>query len=500
MVEPAFISVLLASLSGLIVSILIERWMTPQPLFVRPLAAWAIHTLLWFFSFALLVLLLGRPWFAMATVLAFLLMLVMVNNAKFHSLQEPFVWHDFEYFTDAIKYPRLYIPFLGWGNFFLAATGFITAVSIGFFLEAIPQERFVLNGQLGGIVTLWMISLFLIATVKSKKLNVTFDAKHDVTHLGLLASLWQYAKECNTFPAVSSDFTHSAHIHNPKKPLANIVAVQSESFFDVRELFSGIKHNVLSEFDRLKDEAIVHGKLNVPAWGANTVRSEFAFLSGLNATKLGVHRFNPYRAVAKGWDIYTMAHFLKSLGYRTIAIHPYPITFYQRNTVYPRMGFDEFLDITSFNDAKRFGPYVSDMAVADKIKKILSKTEQPVFIFAITMENHGPLHLEQVTAADSAELYTVPPPKNCTDLTIYLRHLRNANKMMASLRETLEQSPYPAKLCWFGDHVPIMPSVYKHFGKPNGEVDYVLWSNQKSDKTMIQNLSISNLAMKIVLE
>lgn len=39
-----------------------------------------------------------------------------------------------------------------------------------------------------------MISLFLIATVKSKKLNVTFDAKHDVTHLGLLASMWQYAK------------------------------------------------------------------------------------------------------------------------------------------------------------------------------------------------------------------------------------------------------------------------------------------------------------------
>jgi len=490
----------MASASGLVLSIFIERLMIPKPLLFRHWSAWAIHCGLWLFSYTMLIILLGRPWFSMATVSAFLLMLVLVNNAKFDSLQEPFVWHDFEYFTDAIKYPRLYIPFLGWGNFFLATTGFTTAVAIGLFLEAIPQERYAFNGQLGGIVTLLTLSLFLMGVIKPKKFNITFDAKCDVTTLGLLASLWQYAKECNTFPAVYSPFSDMVHIKNHEKPLPNIVAVQSESFFDVRALFLGIKNDVLSEFDRLKVDSIAHGKLSVPAWGANTVRSEFSFLSGLDENHLGVHRFNPYRAVAKGWDVQNMARFLKSLGYRTIAIHPYPITFYQRDHVYPRLGFDEFLDITSFNDAKRFGPYVSDMAVADKIKEVFKKTEQPVFIFAITMENHGPLHLEKATEADIEEFYTIPPPKNCTDLTIYLRHLCNANKMIASLRETLEQSQYPAKLCWFGDHVPIMPSVYKHFGKPNGEVDYVLWSNQKSDKTMIQNLSISNLAMKIVLE
>ena len=102
-IEAAFVSVIVASLTGLTLSVAIERLMMPRPILARPLAAWALHGGLWLLAHALLTLILGRPWFAAAAVLAFLLMLVLVNNAKFKALREPFVFQDYEYFAEDRK-------------------------------------------------------------------------------------------------------------------------------------------------------------------------------------------------------------------------------------------------------------------------------------------------------------------------------------------------------------------------------------------------------------
>jgi phosphoglycerol transferase MdoB-like AlkP superfamily enzyme len=277
--------------------------------------------------------------------------------------------------------------------------------------------------------------------------------------------------------------------------MPHLVAVQSESFFDPRSLYPGIRPDVLAEFDRLKVDAVAHGKLSVPAWGANTVRTEFAFLSGIGDDRLGVHRFNPYRPIAAGWDVSTLACYLKRLGYRTVCIHPYPASFYRRDRVYPRLGFDEFLDIRAFEGAKRFGPYIGDAAVADKIASIVNGASGPVFVFAITMENHGPLHLERVEPSDIDEFHSKPCPTGCEDLTVYLRHLRNADRMIAQLRQTLERYNHPASLCWFGDHVPIMRAVYETFGAPNGDVEYIFWTNWKAERREVRDITAQELSL-----
>lgn len=489
-IEAAFIAVLAAALAGLALSVVIERLMTPRLPMARPLAAWALHGGSWLSAYATLTLVLGRPWFAAAAVSAFLLMLVLVNNAKFKALREPFVFQDYEYFTDAIRHPRLYIPFLGWWKFLGAAAGFVLAVAVGLWMEEAPVQRLAWSGQLGGIAVVFGGGALLLLAGSWKRLPVSFEPVRDVRALGLLASLWRYAQEEGTPLAVASPFDFLT----PKRPegdLPHLVAVQSESFFDPRPLFAGIRPEVLVEFDRLRSDAVAHGKLKVPAWGANTVRTEFAFLTGIGEDKLGVHRFNPYRAIAAGGDVPSLASYLKGLGYRTVCIHPYPASFYHRDRVYPRLGFDEFLDVRAFGDTMRFGPYIGDAAVADKVAALLRKATGPVFVFVITMENHGPLHLERVAPADIEALYSVPPPEGCDDLTIYLRHLRNADQMIAKLRQTLDRCERPASLCWFGDHVPIMPSVYETFGAPDGEVKYVIWNNQtpvrQSDIDLVAN-------------
>ncbi|HIP83839.1 MAG TPA: LTA synthase family protein, partial [Desulfocapsa sulfexigens] len=106
-VDAAFISVLVAVSAGLVGSVAMERLMMSSPSFVRPWSAWMLHGGLWLLAYSLITLLFGRPWFATAAVSAFLLMLVLVNNAKEKALREPFIFQDYEYFTDMIRHPRL---------------------------------------------------------------------------------------------------------------------------------------------------------------------------------------------------------------------------------------------------------------------------------------------------------------------------------------------------------------------------------------------------------
>lgn len=498
MVSESLISLWLAGSIGLLLSIVIEQCMTPKPPLARPWSAWALHSGLWLFFYGLLALTLGRVWFAIVAETAFILVLILVNNAKFKALREPFVFHDYEYFTDAIKHPRLYIPFLGWGKFILAVIGFTLAIIVLMLGETVPVGRFELTGQLGGIIVTIVTSGCFLLLGNRYCPKVTFQPSQDIIAIGLGASLWRYAQAAWTKPILHSPF----EVEKPKNKhdqLPHLVAVQSESFFDPRSLHSAIRTDVLSAFDATKQASILSGKLYVPAWGANTVRTEFAFLSGIEGVTLGVHQFNPYRALAAGWHISSVASYLKKIGYRTICIHPYPASFYQRNVVYPRLGFDEFIDITAFSKDDQFGPYTGDEAVGKKMIDIVKQSETPVFVFAITMENHGPLHLETVSATDVTRAYHAQPPTGFDDMTIYLRHLKNADQMINYLKQELLLCNRLAGLCWYGDHVPIMPTVYERCGYPAGEVDFLCWANrpiEDNKKNANSSLSAHELSAK----
>ncbi|MBX9717061.1 MAG: LTA synthase family protein, partial [Burkholderiaceae bacterium] len=82
------------------------------------------------------------------------------------------------------------------------------------------------------------------------------------------------------------------------------------------------------------------------------------------------------------------------------------------------------------------------------------------------------------------------------DLTIYLRHLRNADRMIGALRHSLGCSRRPASLCWFGDHVPSMPGVYDALGAPVGLTGFALWSTRENHHTEPVPLAVHQLAVE----
>ena len=99
--------------------------------------------------------------------------------------------------------------------------------------------------------------------------------------LGFYGSIWFYAKEEHGPCHIDTPFA-SLPVPTVDPPrLPNIVVVQSESFFRADRFYDQVRKNLFPRFAQIEREAIWAGKVQVPAWGANTVRTEFGFLSGL---------------------------------------------------------------------------------------------------------------------------------------------------------------------------------------------------------------------------
>ncbi|MDP2901739.1 MAG: LTA synthase family protein [Methylovulum sp.] len=483
----ALLLILPPILAGLTTSFIVEQWLTPKPLPLakRPLSTLQCHIGTWLFLFAIVLLPVLRPWFAVVMLLAFQLLLVLVNHAKYDSLREPFIFQDFEYFTDAIKHPRLYLPFFGIGRTLAATIGFVGALVIGVMVEAPISVSLLVPAWL----LMLAVSLLLLRQGLKNQPVISLNPAEDLRNLGQTAFFWAYqqAEKQTGINADESPFHGLPQISVANKKPPHIVVVQSESFFDPRSLSDNIKTDVLEHFDQIKTEATYYGRLQVPAWGANTVRTECAFFTGLLPGQLGIHQFNPYRSLAKK-SIPNLVSHLKQSGYRTVCIHPYPSSFYLRDKVFPRLGFDQFIDITGFNGQQKEGQYIGDFAVGERITELLSMpeaSEKPLFIFVITMENHGPLHLERPGPTDSEKFYQHTAEPGCDDLTVYLRHLKNADLMIKRLKEVMQaqaddqQQGRAGLLCWYGDHVPIMSGVYQKYGEPDGLTDYFIWETSR---------------------
>lgn len=503
------VSLLPVAVLGLGLTVAVERLLQPRPALRRPADCWLLHAGLWCVGFALLYALTARPLFSGVNLLLLWLLIVLVSNAKYHSLREPFVCADFEYFSDAVKFPRLYLPFFGFAKAGLLAVGFLLYLWAGLSFE-VPGAR--LAALLPLVVGLGLLRL------GHRRVQPSFDAERDVRDWGLAASLWRYfwaarapvdraglgspfgdlpvAASSQGKPAAASGF---AQHRSQAGAQPDLVSVQSESFFDVRDLWPGVRPQVLAQYDALASQALARGKLQVAAWGANTVRTEFAYLTGIPTGRLGVHRFNPYRVLARQ-GLPSIASRLKAQGYRTICIHPYAGSFYGRDKVLPALGFDEFIDVKAFNAGQKAGPFIGDCAVAEKIRELLQAPgrTQPLFIHAVTMENHGPLHLESVAAHELPAWFDRPLQPGMQDLGPYVRHICNADRMLGMLRDTLLAQPNEALLCFYGDHVPILPGVYQAIGAPAGDTDYLIWSNRRQPGCQAGALGVQQLSSALL--
>ena len=456
-----------SALAGFFVSLWMENLARPRcAAFHRPFFSWLLHAGLFLAAWGCALALFSRPVFAILAVLAGQFLVVQVNNAKYRALREPFIFSDFGIFSQALKHPRLYFPFFGIGRAVLAGFAIIGAAGFGLWIES-PLEFYFYWA--GGLIIAGPALLFVgLLTAKRPILN----PEADIARCGLFVSIAQYwFREKTVAPP------KEAKLQAPRTPrsqeLPDIVVIQSESFFDARQICREIRPEIFLNFDAACAASCLHGRLEVPAWGANTMRPEFSFLTGLGPEELDIHRFNPYRYAARR-PLRALPAVLREMGYSTTCIHPHPARFFRRDRAFPRLGFERFVDAEDFSGAKKAGPYISDEAVMDRLIQELDGRLGPSFIFVITMENHGPLHLEKCEPAEESRFFQNQLPRGCEDLAIYARHLQNADRELGRIRMHLSGIGRNSLLCYYGEHVPSMPKVYDTLGMPDGRTNYFL--------------------------
>lgn len=458
-----------------------------------------IHLSLFGFIYGLMLLLSGKIIFSATVTFLLYCILIVVNNAKYLNLMEPLVFSDYDYFTDAFRFPRLYIPFLGVSGIL----GIMTAVAViicGFCIDPSDVNRFTDVSVFATVMGIEIVCLLVLWFTRDIKNLNTFNIREDLNNLGFAVFLWSYFLAYLEKPAVKSPFESFASSgadvpsekdqdknenrnanglsHDGNAVMPNLIAIQSESFFDPREWNPNIKEDVLKDYDSILAESLMCGKMKVPAWGANTIRTEFSFLTGISPEDMKGHRFSPYQISSTSWKIVSLVNFLKSRGYHTVCIHPYHTGFYHRDVIFKKWQFDEFLDIRSFTKADKFGPYVSDAAIADRMLGLCEEWNgrSPLFIFMITMENHGPLNLESITEEEVQGRFKDRVSDDFRELAVYLRHLSNENDMLRKLTGNFKEKNYPVSMVFYGDHVPILPKPYAVLGEPEGSVPYFIWN------------------------
>ncbi|XDJ35102.1 MAG: LTA synthase family protein [Burkholderia sp.] len=461
----------------------------PRAPLTRALLSSMLHILSVCFLASLAFALTLRPIFSACSALALVGLAAVVSNAKYESLREPFVFTDLSLFSQLFAHLRLYLPFLSAGK--------VVAISVGI---ALVIASFVVERPLppAAALPVWLaVALsFALATVIATRLPLTLEPSTDQCRHGFFAVFVAYLfnglrpatfrrfREC----LAGSPFATGKPIRRP-----DVVLIQSESFFDARRLGPSIEPGLLRCFDQACSEAVWYGEMTVPAWGANTMRTEFAVLTGTASQSLGYARFYPYAFVRQ--RLASLPALFGRGGYETVAIHPYYADFFGRNRVFPLLGFERFLDIGHFASVSRAGPYVSDAAVGEAIVMELdtAELERPRFVFAITMENHGPLHLETVQPGEATSRHTLGNDAQWRDLTAYLRHIENADAMLGRLLDHLSSSDRQTVVCFYGDHVPGLSKIFDGLDVNPEHSDYFIWRNFEVDKPERQDLQAEML-------
>jgi len=264
------------------------------------------------------------------------------------------------------------------------------------------------------------------------------------------------------------------------KKLPDIVSVLNESLFNPELLAACDSAPALCQFDMFKGSSgypMEQGPLFVHTHGGGTWLSEFAFLSGYDWRTFGEGGAYAPKSIAPRLQSSLVTH-LKSLGYRTIAIYPVAGNFLNAREAYKHYGFDEFYAVEELGIESDWQS-TSDAVVFKKSMQVLAQhhDERPVFVFILTIKNHGP-HATRVNeiaalAPDLKEMQVnLPVP-----LVDYINRMRETNEAISLFRNQWLKSDRPRVFSWFGDHQPLFTKsldLSSRFSLPGAGTDGAL--------------------------
>ena len=246
-----------------------------------------------------------------------------------------------------------------------------------------------------------------------------------------------------------------------------------ESYWDVSELEQyGVTFDTdVSANLHALQQTSASGRAYSPSFGGGTCDVEFEALTGYSASFLPSGS-KPYQQhVTK--PMFALPSYLKTQGYQTAAVHCFWAKYWSRDTAYPNLGLDDFISLEDMHGVTKVRKHywtsglVTDDSMADQIigqyEKMKSASDAPVFLHAVTMQNHTNYNKDNYP--DEERVHVLSHPAGLTASTVgaledFATGIRDADAMLGRLTAYFSQVDEPVILVFWGDHYNPIDSNY----------------------------------------
>ncbi|SHJ92402.1 LTA synthase family protein [Hespellia stercorisuis] len=315
----------------------------------------------------------------------------------------------------------------------------------------------------------------------------------------------------------ATDSANSDAAADSKAP--NIIMIMDEAFSDLGVNGDLQTNQDYMPFFRSMSENTIKGYLHLSICGAPTANTEFEVLtrSSLAFLPTGCIPYNQYVSS----PVPSLASVLKNneYQYQTYAYHSYSATGYNRPVAYDYLGFDksEFVEEDDMESYDTVREYVSDSSDFKHLEEIFEKKKDgnPLFLFNVTMQNHGGYTTSFDKGEDAVEVTNFDGD---FQLENYLTLVKKTDNAVSELISYFSKEKEPVMIIFYGDHQPKLPdeALKPLMGSQGGsedsgdgssyysdvasryQVPFFIWTNYDSQKQQDVDISTNYLSSYIL--
>lgn len=311
----------------------------------------------------------------------------------------------------------------------------------------------------------------------------------------------------NVAEEIAAPYRSETSSGNAKTP--NVIAIMDEAFADLQAVGDFRTSEDVMPFYHSLTKNTVKGFSYVSVFGGQTANTEFEFLTGLSKAFVPASA-TPYQLYIKSLLPGLTTHLGNQDYQGMLAFHPFRANGYNRDHVYPNLGFSDFislkdLDVSASDKIRNFVSDAADFQVIiDQYEQAKKKSNAPFYLFNVTMQNHSGYDQD----FDNLDM-PISIEEKCDDpeLKRYLNLIHHSDTALKSLIEYFSKQKDPTVIVFFGDHEPgLSNEVYskilgKNVEKLSAEENmnlyktpFLIWANYDIEEQENVNISMNYLS------
>lgn len=249
-----------------------------------------------------------------------------------------------------------------------------------------------------------------------------------------------------------------------------------------------LSQNPLSYIDSVKRNT-TSGLMISSGLGGGTANMEYMTLTGLPVSNFSPTIATPYtQVVPNSNQTLTINNYFK----KSTAIHPYRSSFYSREVVYKKFGFQKFMYLGGKYKLKHkmkigTNPYLSDETAYRNTLDVINSYKNGQFINLVTMQNHLPYSDYYDNSGDYQVSGNMDDDEK-NNISNYSAGISYTDKAVQKFIEQIDEIDKSITVVFYGDHLPGIYSNIDGNSLEARETDYFIYSNKYARQHGAKNL------------